>query len=112
MRIHVFILLPLLFLTVACSSAKERTLSVGMPLENALDVLASVHAHETELEMKPPEAGKELKCFELPDGRVVCLVVRKQPDSNDKTVIEISVIDDAGKPKAQRAWTKIQKLKL
>jgi hypothetical protein len=112
MKIHVVILLPLVFLTVACSSAKERTLTVGMPLEHAVVALASAHAHETELEMRLPGAGKELKCFELPDGRLVCLVAQRRPDSNDKTVIEISVCGDSDKPKAQRTWARTQVLKL
>jgi hypothetical protein len=112
MKTSTVILLPLMFLAVACSSAKERTLTVGTPLERAVGALTAAHAHQTDLDMMPPGEGKELKCFELSDGRLVCLIAQRRPDSKDRTIVEIGVCRDADKPKAQRTWTTIQKLKL
>ena len=56
--------------------------------------------------MMPPGDGKELKCFELDDGRLVSLIAVKG------AVVEISVCEDADKPKAQRTWTKVEKVKI
>jgi hypothetical protein len=77
------------------------TLTIGMPLHQAITSLTTAKAHENEMDMKPPGDGKELKCFELADGRLVSLIAYKG------VVIEISVCADADKPKAERTWKKV-----
>ncbi len=83
---------------------QERTIAVGMALGEATDALAAAGAKETQLGMMPPGEGREMKCYELSDGRLVCLTTKKG------AVAGISVCADADKPKAQRTWTKVQAL--
>jgi hypothetical protein len=92
----VLILLPLMFLTVACSSKPDHTLTIGTPLQRSIAALTAAHTHKTDLDMMRPGNGQELKCFELDDGRLVSLVAGK-----GGVVIEINVCVDADKVKAQ-----------
>jgi hypothetical protein len=68
------------------------SLRVGMPLRVALEALSASGAKETEMAMAPPKSKHAgymtLKCFDLPNGRVLCLVADKAADSDSKVIVE------------------------
>ena len=84
------------------------TLRVGMPLRRALETLSASDAKEAMMAMAPPKSKQggymTLKCFDLPDGRVLCLVADKAADSDDKMIVEMSVCENPDQPVAVREW--------
>jgi hypothetical protein len=106
MRNVIVALLPLLAISVSCVSGPERRVTVGMPLPQSLNALTTSNAHETLLDVVPPAAGRELRCFELHDRRLVCLV------TDGQVVIGIGVCENPGEQKGQRVWTEVEELAL
>ncbi len=84
------------------------TLRVGMSLRRALEALSASGAKETMMAMAPPKSKQggymTLKCFDLPDGRVSCLVADKTADSDDEVIVEMSVCENPDQPVAVREW--------
>ena len=92
------------------------SLRVGMPLRGALEALSASGAKETEMAMAPPKSKHggymTLKCFDLPNGRMLCLVADKVADLDDKVIVELSVCENPSQPVAMREWKTAESLSI
>jgi hypothetical protein len=92
------------------------TLRVGMPLGRALETLSVSGAKATEMAMAPPRSKQggymTLRCFDLPDGRVSCLLADKAADSDDRVIVEMSVCENPSQPVAMREWKTAKSLSI
>jgi hypothetical protein len=92
------------------------TLRVGMSLRRALETLSASGAKEAMMAMAPPKSRQggymTLKCFDLPEGRVLCLVADRAADSDDKVIVEMSVCENPDQPVAVREWKKTGSLSI
>ncbi len=106
MRNAIVIVLLLMVLTVSCSSRQERCVTVGMSVQESLNALTDSSARETLVYMLPPAPGKDQRCFELADRRLVCL------ETSGQLVVGINVCKNPDDFQAHRVWAKVDALEL
>jgi hypothetical protein len=104
-----------MMLLASCSAQRPATLTTGMALDRAESTLNSTGAREMRVALSPPKSERGgymmLKCYQLPDGRLVAVVADQKAESAVPTVVGLSFCDTPDKSPAQRVWKVVETLR-